>query len=253
MPDSFYYFITVAFAAFLAPWIVGPIVVYFVQRTAFPEFLSLSDAEMEPLTSTDFDRRSDAVEELGFERVCNVQWMSGSAIMYSRLFCNSRTQESASVSDVCTNLKYLPTPAVRAHLTEFVTDFYDAPQINTSNAKFPRVFDYGLEKQIHSLPGVYEAETIYRAHRHLTDKISHPVKPLPPVHLVRQEFETEGIDMLRQQVEAGILSFNEEGQVFRPTVMGAISMTWKLAWPVGMIKRAEMRRNARRLLAAARA
>ena len=252
MPDSFYYLIEIAAVAFLAPWILGPIAVYFTQKTPIPEFLSPSDAEMAPLTGADFEHRSRAVEELGFERVCNVQWKTASTTMYSRIFCNLQTQESAHVADICADNKYLPAPSVKAHIVEFVTDFDDGRQVNTSNANLPRVFEYGPEKEVHYLSGANDPETLYGAHRYLTSRADGEIKPLPPPHLMRQEFESESIDIFRRQEESGILYFDHETQAFRPTVMGAITMAWKLVWPVGMIRRFAMRRNARRVLASAR-
>jgi hypothetical protein len=71
---------------------------------------------------------------------------------------------------------------------------------------------------------------------------------LPPEGDEIHALSTSFTKTLMRQVEFGYLYLDEAANVFRPTVKGAILMTWKIAWPTGMIKRALIRRKARQLM-----
>src|SRR5215203_6120999 len=131
-----------------------------------------------------------------------------------------------------------------------MTEFEDGPEIDTNNAPLPAILSPVLQKQVHSLPGIDDAATLYKVHRYLTSDVRGPVKPLPSKYRIAESMEIESVRTLRRQVEAGYFYLDKSRGTYRPTAVGAVLMSWKLLWPVGMIRAALMRRNAARLVRA---
>jgi len=234
--------------AVLLPWIAGPIAVYFTnEMPALPEFFPLVDDEIESCTSPAFIERSRAMESLGFEQAANLQWITGKSRCFTRLFYRPSTNECSQVSEITSSVG---VASGVHHYMEFITEFEDGLEIDTNNSDLSGVLAPVLQKQIHSLPGVEDAATVYKVHRYLTGDIRGQVKPLPARDRIAKMIGMESARTLRRQVEAGYFYLDHSRGTYRPTALGAVLMSWKLVWPAGMIRKGLMRRKASRLVRA---
>ena len=109
------------------------------------------------------------------------------------------------------------------------------------------------EKRIFRLPHLTDPKQLYAVHRALLAQgWSAREKWLPPAGEEADDIaESMGRDLARQ-AELGLLRLDSSGLWYRPTVMGAVLMICKLAWPVGSLRRFIQRQRGKRLVRALR-
>jgi hypothetical protein len=237
----------IAMLALIAPFVIGPILVYLIQRIPLrKEFYSLTGDEIASCTDSDCAVRSRAVEALGFTPMENLQSISPGSKIFTTVFYNFSTLEAANVTEISAFRNESEIGATRVHYFEFSSSFDNDLEVNTNNSTQSTVFYPLPERQNHSLPTIQDPAVLYAIHRNFTSGIAAPPRPLP-AGPVEREVQMEWGRVLRRQAEVGYFKYDESDQTFRPTAKGAILMSWKLIWPVGAIRRMQARHESERL------
>lgn len=244
---SLSFILLITFLALIAPHVVGPILVYLMQRTPLlKEFYSLTDDEIASCTDSDFALRSAAVTALGFTPMENLQSISPGSKIFTTVFYNFSTLEAANVTEISAFRNESEVGATRVHYVEFCSSYDNDLEVNTNNSTQSTVFCRLPERQNHSLPTIVDPAVLYAIHRNFTSGIAASRKPLP-AGPIEGEVQQEWGRVLRRQAEVGYFKYDESDQTFRPTAKGAILMSWKLIWPVGAIRRMQARSESERL------
>jgi hypothetical protein len=235
----------------LAPHLLGPLVIYLTQKSqAYPEFTVISPRDLPPQIFAAFSRSREILGGLGFETVACMHKaeLMTNVRAYMVLFVNRQTKEAALCYDM---LADTGISSVHRSIVEFSTELSNGVEICTNTGNDPNPYRPYPEKLIYQFPEVKNPWALYKLHRQMVQ----PHASAPGVYSVLpaegDEIRAVSISFtktLMRQVEFGYLYLDEKANVFRPTLKGAIIMTWKLAWPTGMIKRALIRRKARRLM-----
>jgi hypothetical protein len=132
---------------------------------------------------------------------------------------------------------------------EFSTRYDDERCFNTNNASALGAFAPGPKDVTTRLPGVNNSLRLYRIHRRIL--AAHP-GGRPVVYedgealayitgIFRRSYE--------EQASLGMVYLDARAGRYRPTWKGAFRMTWGLIWPVSSVRRYQIRRDARALLA----
>jgi hypothetical protein len=234
----------------LLPHLLGPVIIYLTQKSpAYPDFTVVNPAELPPPIAATFARSGDILAGLGFERVaCLYKYgLATNVRSFLMLLVNRETKESALVYDM---LADTGITTIQRSSVEFSTDLSDGVEVCTTTGSDPNPYKSYPEKLIHQFPEVKNPWALYRLHREMVSLHAGAgtYSYLPVEGDEIRSMSVSFTKTLMRQVEFGYLYLDEPTNQFRPTLKGAILMTWKLAWPAGMIRRALIRRNARRLM-----
>ena len=242
----------IALAYFIGP----PILIYSIQR--FRRNMKL--LEFDPATIPNsriieqfFDEAIEDMEKIGFE--CLGEYalpdMVPGASAVVQLHRNVRTRESAMVSTVWGVADGMVQQ--RIQYVEFVCRFQNdrVRMIQTSNISRCGSFSDRRDEVNSRLPHVKSTVDLYHYHERLMQRHD------PGAHRelrVDDEFRGDALEFLRQvvliecfdaQIATGYLQPCAVG--WRPTVYGAIIMTWKELWPMKAILTARLHSRGRRL------
>jgi hypothetical protein len=227
------------------PFILGPFAVYFTQaHYANPSFLPISFDRLPADIKELFSYSIRALNNEGFEHVAYLYSCEHTINIhtYLSLLVHPNNKDSAIVSSIqCRD--------IHTTYVEFCTEFFDGKEFCTLNNGEPSVLRTYQQKQIYKFPEIKNPQSLYKIHRaiikrhnlqHTTPKLPSPGKEVFELtHGMRRDFE--------KQVEFGYLYLTADGQWFKPTFKGAVLMTWKLVWPIGMIRRTQLVRKSRKL------
>ncbi|HEX8175411.1 MAG TPA: hypothetical protein VF543_09850 [Pyrinomonadaceae bacterium] len=239
------------FLVLLAPHLLGPLVIYLTQKSqAYPEFTVVNPRDLPPQVFAAFSRYREILGGLGFETVACLHKgeLTTNVRAYLLLLVNRQTKEAALCYDM---LAHTGIGSLHRSIIEFNTELSNGVEICTNTGTDPNPYRTYSEKRIYQFPEVKNPWALYKLHRQMVQP--HAEEPGVYGILPAQGDEIRSLSVsftktLMRQVEFGYLYLDEKAGVFRPTVKGAILMTWKMAWPTGMIKRALIKRKARRLM-----
>lgn len=242
-------FIYIAAALLVAVYYVaGPVLVYRRFKAATErDFFPFTTGEIESCTDDVFAERVAAVTGLGFVPVAHFHSPSGQSKIYTSVLFNYDTGEIANVTEI-SGLVEGPTPTpYRTHYVEFGTEYTDGYEINTNNCETLRVLEHP-DKEIVALPGLNDVKKHYAVHRSLSaDRLVK--KPLPAPENVVRELHDSVSRTHQRFCDAGYFRLDASGDHYRPTVKGAIVMSYKLMWPMASIRKSRIRRRADQLIA----
>src|SRR5262249_15975703 len=144
---------------------------------------------------------------------------------------------------------YLGTGRFRTMYVEFCCEFASGLELNTSNGDGLGIEAPHPDKRGFDFPGLDDIERLYRLHRRLASQAAPGQaagRPAPGAEFadVVRRLERDGAG----GVESGYGYLDAGGAGYRPTWKGALLMTWKVAWPVGALRRVLRRRQAAGLL-----
>ncbi len=244
--------VVITLAYFFGP----PILIYSIQR--FRRNMKL--LEFDPATIPNsriieqfFDEAIEDMEKIGFE--CLGEYalpdMVPGASAVVQLHRNVRTRESAMVSTVWAVADGMVQQ--RIQYVEFICRFQNdrVRMIQTSNISRCGSFPDRRDEVNSRLPHVKSTVDLYHYHERLMQRHD------PGAHRelrVDDEFRGDALEFLRQvvliecfdaQIATGYLQPCAVG--WRPTVYGAIIMTWKELWPMKAILTARLHSRGRRL------
>jgi hypothetical protein len=219
------------------------------KQPAYPDFTAMRLEDLPPPIAGAFARSRDIFAGLGFEAVaCLYKFgLATNVRTYLLLLVNRETNDAAVVYDLLVDNGI---NSIHRSITEFGTDLSNGVEVCTSTTNDPNPYKEYPEKLVYKFPEVKNPWALYNLHRQMVSRHAAPgvYGYLPAAGNEIPALSASFTKTLMRQVQFGYLYLDEATQFFRPTWKGAVLMTWKLAWPAGMIQRALIRRNARRLV-----
>lgn len=133
---------------------------------------------------------------------------------------------------------------------EFCTEFFDGMEICTSNSSQLQGFIKTPCKKVFQFPMLIKnIDALYEAHNYLKNlHFGNKNITINGIGKERKYLESNLTKDFAQQAELGFYYLNCENTKYRPTWKGAILMTWKQIWPIGLIQRIILRKKAERIL-----
>jgi hypothetical protein len=143
---------------------------------------------------------------------------------------------------------------LKVKYVQFITRFNDETIYLTSNSKVLSSFPPRPGYHTNKFAGVDNPIRLYEIHQGI---VREPSQTHKKTLLLIEEFQGDGEAYqrwsLKREMEdaanAGCLYLDESSQSYRPTLVGAFTMTWKLLWPWKLFQLQARRRNAARILA----
>ncbi|MCA9009233.1 MAG: hypothetical protein KDB01_05770 [Planctomycetaceae bacterium] len=233
-----------------------PILIYRTQR--FRRNMNLLEFDPETIPTSRiievyFDDAIEEMEKIGFE--CLGEYalpdVVPNACAVVQLHRNVRTRESAMVSTVWGVADGIVQQ--RIQYVEFVCRFQNDKlrMIQTSSISRCSSFPDRRDEVNSRLPHVKSTIDLYHYHERLMQRHDPGTKRELRVD---DEFHGDAMEFLRQvvlvecfdaQIETGYLQPCDVG--WRPTIYGAIMMTWKELWPMKAVLTARLHARGRRL------
>jgi hypothetical protein len=239
------FIVTLVFSLVVLPYVIAPLVVRFANKqSARPQIEQVGADAFGPELAAYFARFAACLAPQGFAPAAYFRVTDAAGGTQARVFIliNESSRESAAASEV--EAKGAAKSFVQRY-AEFCTDFVNGDEIATHNSGIAFVYKPHPKKRQFRFPGVQHPLALYRAHRSLVDRHRPAAEPFIPtrgtehLHLAHSFEKT-----YRRQAEFGYLFLDEAAGVYRPTLKGAILMSWKLAWPVKQAREALARRGA---------
>lgn len=240
-------------AAALAPYLLGPFLVYFTQQwpmqPAFEPYDPIRHPLPDDLAGAFADSR-DALAAAGFQTVADLAHanpISKLQVRVALLESEATGEHALVIAARSTN----PKVKLAACYVELPTKFTDASTLSVTNSMDPEVYTPTPGRVIERFPQVRDPARLYRVSRALVDHLAagrarEPLQPgVDPAAYVRAAIVREQ----ELQLGTGYLRRDDRAQVFRPTLLGAWGMTYRLLPPFRQIREAGRRRRAQALLA----
>jgi hypothetical protein len=226
--------------------IIGPVLIYFAFRQQVHHTFAEFAPENPPteLPQNYFDAIKD-VEKLGFRLIAHI-FQDGQINKITTYVTLLRNEEEKTAVAII----YMLAPNVKANsFIEFCTTFADGTELNTNNTQELNVFTPPPEKQIFCVPHVEEVDKLYALHQKLlANQRKKSERILPPTGTEIKEVCDSMTRDFETQVDAGYLKRDQAQQAYRTTIKGAILMTWKLAWPIGTIRKKSFFARGKKLM-----
>jgi hypothetical protein len=236
----------------LAPYWLGPIAVRLATRhPAQPHFEPFDPARHRvPDWATAFlDGMVSALQPAGFAgaaRWVESTWARHVTCLVTVLL-NAEARDAAMVASLFTSQS--PT-ARRVGYTEFTAKLVDGRRLMTNNNAIPSVYPPVPGKVVTQLPQVSDPARLFRIHQLLVGRErASGREPLPADGDVAGRMSEALTQTMQEQTRTGYMYLDTAQDVYRPTVTGAVLMSWKLLPPMRQIRSARLRRRAARLLA----
>jgi hypothetical protein len=241
---------------FGALYVGGPLSTYLkLRQPAEPKPIRL-DPTRTPLPDSVrdyFDKVENALRSIGFERIDDLALPGHvrNVAANLRLFVNRENQDSASCTAVY--VKVGSTWKMKVRYVNFSTFFRDETVYVTSNTGVLSSFPPRPLVHNNRFPDVRNPMRLYEIHQGIITQGVHTQKKTVPLI---DEFHGDGVAYqrwsLKREMEdatsAGCLFLDEARQIYRPTLFGAFTMTWKLLWPWKLVQQMQRKRNAAKIL-----
>ena len=241
-------------ALVLTPFWLGPMVIYQTQKQSAAPSFEPFNAELHTVPESigvGLAESEAALIGTGFSKVgeyFQTGFMQNLTTRVALFECPEHRQYALVVG------MYMNTDEAKliANYVEMVARFKDGRSLAVNNS--PVLGSYGpvAGKTVEQFPEVRDPRRLVRLHRALMEQMGarDELKELEPgidgakflVESMLREFE--------QQLNTGYLRFDAAANAYRPTVKGAILMTWKQVPPVSTIRMKRVRRRAAELVVA---
>ncbi|HEX8843594.1 MAG TPA: hypothetical protein VF791_03070 [Pyrinomonadaceae bacterium] len=138
-----------------------------------------------------------------------------------------------------------PVP-MRFSQVEFSTDFSNGVEVLSNNGQQAVPHKAVPELKLFRFPEVHNPRVLYQLHRRLCARHAQGAESIIPADGAETFLLSYGtVKEVRRQAEFGYYYLDEKADLFRLTLKGAFLMTWKMAWPVGSLRKALMKSRAR--------
>ena len=226
--------------------ILGPIAVRsHVSRPVDAGFDEIPDERARALFPSNFSQTISELETLGFTLIGHLSSSTGERTRATfSLLVNRASKSSALVSSVATVTP--GTTRAPVNYLEFITEFDDGSQIDTSNSSSVRVFYEVPQRLAVKVPHLKDVNSLYRVHSYLVGQRDRQAI-LPKPGSEKQHVCASIRESLAQQAELGYYFLDEKTQRYRHTWRGAIRATWRLLWPAKQIIQRRQDRKGRNI------
>jgi hypothetical protein len=230
-------------------YLVGPIAVWLTQRQAAnPQLVSygrdLQDPNFQFLTTG-----AARLQAMGFELIGYFGWMGQTTNVNAFLaYLIHRSNGDAGMAVMTA------TPAgVGPQMVEFATRFADQSSLTTGNSKISGVYVRPRNKPVYHFPWITDPGRLYQIHQQLIARDFPGMAKDVPRCGAEEERLVDGMRReMADQLAPRILRLDSTGNWYRPTLLGAFRMTWKLLFPmkqiIGTVKRMKGRNLERSLM-----
>lgn len=243
-----------------ALYLLGPpAVIYFLQRfTANPSFIRFDLDQQPPPGNAGryFLELDQQFTELGFDRrdcftlpdaVPNVK-----ALLV--IYANPRSKDMALAA-----IMYGINPAdqsvtMKSSYVELLAGFKDGDLrvLQTNNTQMLGTFPASAGSRTYRFPHIEDLPRLFELHQKLLER-DRPVgqKYIRPDDEFEGDFAAYMLAIFREtydrQIGTGYLSYQPDQQIYRPTIKGALLMTWRELWPIKQILWQGVQTQAKRL------
>jgi hypothetical protein len=238
-------------------YVGGPLGTYRRMRQSAepdPVRLDLTRTPLPDAVRDYFDKVENALRSIGFERIDDLA-LPGQVPNVAanlRLFVNRENQVSASCTAVY--LKVGSNWTKKVQNVSYLTCFHDETAYLTTNSDVLPVFPRRPLLSNNRFPDVRNPMRLYEIHEGIVTQGAQAQKKTVPLI---DKFHGDGVAYLRWSIKreledatnSGCLYLDEAGKIYRPTLLGAFSMNWKLRWPWKFLRLMQQKRNAARILA----
>jgi hypothetical protein len=222
----------------------SPLVIWLTQRQAANPQLQFYGRELQDPSYQFLTATAVQLQSIGFELIGYFGWVgqTTNADAFNAYLVHRRNGDTGIALMVKTPV------GVRARTVIFSTRFVDQTSITTGNSNTPSVFVRPRNKPLYRFPWIHDPVRLYQVHQQLILR-NKPgmVKDVPQPGSEAERL----VDGLRQemqdQVGPKILRLDSTGNAYRPTLLGAYRMTWKLLFPVKQITAIAKHFKAKRL------
>jgi hypothetical protein len=249
MASVLLYWLPLLLVPLIAQFLFAPFIIRFKNSmAAYPQFVPVAAESLPPGVAQNFALFVQAMFVEGFALVGYLYQSNPTpnTTLFMAVMKRAETADMACLADITATSAGVSRHSLAA---EVCTDLEDGTEINTNNFQYASAFKANPQKKLFRLPEVRNPRSLYHLHRQLRQRCAPNAKGVLP---------DEGRDLfhlsnsmtreMRKQVEFGYYFLDETNEVFRPTWKGAFIMTWKLAWPVGAIRKVWMKRKARTII-----
>lgn len=236
----------VAVALVLAPYVLGPIMVYLTQRLpARYRFTKLDEGGFLAERSATFCELHEKLIGEGFHYLGSSTMDMSKVTMYFSLYLDGE-------HDILCTLSIADSALGASTQMEFTRMFTDGSLINVNNNALFGAYPRNPSKEEFRFPDINDFDVLLEAAKRLFAARRHARTP-------RQVAVEDGWstveDVLNAEQEAlcrkGWIAESTDGRERRLTAKGALLMTWKHVWPIKQLLNARDIRAARNALNAA--
>lgn len=246
-------------AMILLPYILGPLLTYIGQRYTVPTEIVPIDPATHPLPANVRARFAEGFEKLtsaGFELagIVSLPKLVPNVQALCAMYIDRRTCDMANTTYIIG--QSFPEPLI-LHYTEFVTRYKDGMVVQTNNSS--EIGAFPTPPEVHTLQfwnisDALQLHALHQLHRKQCEAQQHRANP--PLNRLDEEFGGRleryfAIAVMEEvfagQLTTGYLTRTPTG--FRPTIKGALIMTWQNLWPFLNIRKHRRAAAAQALLA----
>ena len=238
------------------PYVLGPVLVFFVQRFRVPPNVIPIDPSSDPLPAEARQYFSEVFTGLtkeGFELVGTMGLLDlvPNVQCILALYLNRKTGDLAMSTLMVATAAGIPT--LKTKYVEFHTRFDDGTTVQTNNSKELGAFKQLPKEHTTKFWDIRDIHRLYKIHRLLLSRFAPGRRP---ILLLERDFGGDALAYVSKevleksfadQVPTGYLRRCPAG--YAPTVKGACLMTWQELWPLKAIRKARCQRAAAAVLA----
>jgi hypothetical protein len=199
----------------------------------------------------------DSLGQIGFEPVgvLDILRQADNTAMFVMMVINDKSRDHAlAVTIFGLNGSQM---RLSKFFTQFVSRYADGLFIQTSNVSVSGAFPQSPNSIITKLPSVTDLDRLYQIHQMIVDEHR---RGEPKILRVVSEFNGDAAAYLRHDIRedlkhaqsCGYLTPIRDASAFRPTIKGAVMMTYKQLLPFKAIGAAARKLRERKVLSAAR-
>lgn len=236
------------------PYVVMPLVILFAQKMdANPKLLPLLAAEIPVEALPKLRGNTEMLQSLGFvpEAYLSMPQQMANIRAFVVLLTEPKTGDRAS-SIVIIAKQADGKPEINSYV-EFSTRFESDILVNTYNSKVLGSFDPLSNEVKVVFAGMSDLKKMYGLHRFIIERVAEigPSDP-PKRHDPQKAAEFMATAMQRSyddQVGTGLLRKDAPAGVYRPTLLGAFKMVWRMLPPHKQILTRKRDERAKKILA----
>lgn len=237
----------------LIPYGIGPLLIYNAQRQpARPELVPFTPGKTPLPADVDkyFHQSCWGLVQEGFEIVTGLFLPRQIENVIAGLVLLVHREERDTAIVVALHASGI-SPMTQMH-TEFVSHYPGGRVIQTNNAQPLNAFPPPPNSITSLLPSIRDARQLYQVHKALTRLHGSGQK----IMRLDDEFGGDGarymqagmIEELEHACQVGYMKLDAAAGKYKPTLVGALIMTWQELWPTTWIRRAKRARKERQIL-----